>query len=237
MTVLSALQSASVRLIGRKPTTFFSSTNKFELEIVDLANEVAKSISEDHDWQGLMKGHEIVGDGTTTAFPLPSDYSRQLLDSNLYSATNWAWGYQRVLRYDEWLYLQVRNYTMITPGWWILLDDQIQFLPAPKDGDQARFVYVSNQIVTDTNGNPKASFTADTDNFALNERLLTLGVIWKWREQKRLDYASDQANFDALFSELSTRDPGAKPIATAGRRWPGARFRMAYPWALGGGNF
>lgn len=234
MTILSALQSASVRLIGRKPSTFFSSTQQFELEMIDLANEVAKSIADEHDWQGLMRTHLITGDGTTTAFPLPDDYDRQLLDSNIYSATNWAWGYQRVKRYDEWLYLQVRNFTMITPGWWILLDDQIQFIPAPKDADEAKFLYISKEIVTDESGAAKSSFTADSDTFFLDERLLTLGVIWRWREQKRLDYASDQANFDELFSHLSNRDAGAKPIFTTGRRWPGMRFRGAYPWSLGG---
>lgn len=234
MTVLSAMQSASVRLLGSKPSTFFSSTNKFEVEMVDLANEVAKSIAEDHDWQEMMRTHLIQGDGTTTAFPLPDDYSRQLLDSNIYDASNWAWGYQRVRRYDEWLYLQVRNFTMITPGWWILLNNQVQFIPAPGPDAQAKFIYISNQIVTDTNGVPKTSFTSDNDNFVLDERLLTLGIIWKWKEQKKLDAASDQANFDALFSHLSNRDAGANPIFTTGRRWPGMRFRGAYPWSLGG---
>lgn len=233
MTILAALQSASVRLIGRKPATFFSSTAKFEVELVNLANEVAKSIADGHDWQGLMKTHLIAGDGVTTAFPLPADYDRQLLDSNIYDASNWAWGYRRVVRYDEFLYLQVRNFTMITPGWWILMDDQIQFLPAPGPDAQAKFLYISKNIATDENGSEKASFTADGDTFFIDERLLTLGIIWRWREQKRLDYASDQANFDQLFSHLSNRDSGAAPIFTTGRRWPGMRFRGAYPWSLG----
>lgn len=233
MSFLTAMQSASIRLIGQRPTAFFSSTDQFEQEIVDLANEVAKSIADDHDWQPLIRTHTISGDGVTTAFPLPTDYDRQLLDSNIYDATNWAWGYQRVVRNDEWLYLQVRDFSMITPGFWTLLENQFQFLPAPGDDAEAKFLYVTKNIVRDENSIAKASFTADSDTFILDERLLTLGVMWRWREQQRMDYGSDQANYEALFSSLAGRDGGAKPISTTGRRWPGMRFGTAYPWPLG----
>jgi hypothetical protein len=44
MSFLTAAQSAAIRLIGKKPTTFFSSQNTFELEITDLANEIAADL-------------------------------------------------------------------------------------------------------------------------------------------------------------------------------------------------
>ena len=77
MTVLQAMQSASLRLIGRKPSTFFSSQDTFEMEIVDLANEVAKVIADQHDWQVLTKVHTLTGDGVTTSFSLPAGHSRK----------------------------------------------------------------------------------------------------------------------------------------------------------------
>lgn len=234
MTVLSAMQSAAIRLIGRKPTTFFSSTQGFEQEIVDLANEVAKSIADQHDWNALLKTYTLTGDGVTTTFPLPPDYDRMLLDGSIYDATNWAWGYQRIVRADEFLYLQVRDFSIITPGFWTMLGNEFQFLPAPNDQAQAKFLYVTKNIVSDENGDLKDSFTTDSDSFVLDERLLTLGLIWRWKEQKKMDAGSDQANFDTLFSDLSGRDGGSKPIRTPARRWPaGLRLRGAYPWPLG----
>lgn len=234
MTFLSACQAASIRLIGRKPATFFSSTERFEQEIVDLANEVAKSIAQENDWQALIRTYTVNGDGVTKDFDLPDDYDRMLLDSDIYDATNWAWGYQRITRYDEWLWLQVRNFAIITPGYWTLFENQLKFLPAPADDAHGMFLYISNQIVKDQNGDPKTSFTTDNDAFVIDERLLTLGVIWRWKEQKKLDYGTDQANFDQLFSQLSGKDSGARPIRTPSRRWPvGQRGRWAYPWPLG----
>lgn len=232
MTILSAAQSAAIRIFGRKPTTFFSSTDTFEQEIVDLSTEVAKSIADNHDWQALTKTYTITGDGVATSFPLPSDYDRMLLDGSIYDATNWAWGYQRIVRPDEFLYLQVRNFSIITPGYWTMLDNQFQFLPAPSDQAQAKFLYITKNIVRDENGNLKDSFTADSDTFVLDERLITLGLIWRWREQQKMDYGSDQANFDKLFSDLSGRDGGSMPIRTPSRM-SGFRGRIAYPYPLG----
>lgn len=235
MSFLTACQSSALRLIGRKPNTFFSSQDTFEMEIVDLANEVAKVIADQHDWQVLTKVHTLTGDGVTTSFSLPSDYDRQLFDSRIYDATNWAWGYCRVVRADEWLALQIRDFATITPGFWTLLENQLQFLPAPPDTEEAKFMYIGNSIVRDENGNLKSSFTADSDTFVLDERLLTLGIIWRWREQKRLESAADQANYDALYSDIAGRDGGAKPIMTPSLRWQrGLNLRAAYPWNLSG---
>ena len=232
MTALSAFQSAATRLIGRRPTTLFSSTEQFQVEMVDLITEVAKSIADNHDWNALTKVHTITGDGVETTFPLPSDYDRMLLDGSIYDATNWAWGYQRIVRPDEFLYLQVRDFSIITPGYWSMLGNEFQFLPAPGDQSQAKFLYVTKNIVRDENGNLKEGFTADSDTFVLDERLLTLGLVWRWREQKKMDYGADQANFEKLFSDLSGRDGGSKPIRTPSRLM-GFRGTPAYPWPLG----
>jgi hypothetical protein len=42
MSVLAAMQSAAIKLIGQKPQVFFTSSDVFEMEIVDILNEVAK---------------------------------------------------------------------------------------------------------------------------------------------------------------------------------------------------
>lgn len=233
MTVLSAMQSAAMRLIGRKPTTFFSSTQRFEQEIVDLANEVAKSIADNNDWQALTRVYTLTGDGSTTAFALPSDYDRMLLDSRIYDSESWAWGYHRIVRADEWLQFTIRDWAIITPGMWTMMENQLQFVPAPSDQGVAKFLYITNEIVTDEDGVGKESFTKDSDSFVLNERLLTLGIIWRWREQKRMDSSTDEANFNQLYSELAGRDGGARLIIRNSRRNL-YRGNVTWPWPLGG---
>ena len=233
MTLLSAAQSAAIRLIGKKPSTIFSATDTFALEMQDLANEVARDIAKSQDWQALIEVYLINGDGETKAFPLPADYDRMLIDSNLYDALNWAWGYKRIVNPSDWLQYEIYDWQLIVPGAWTILGDEFRFVPAPYAGAEAKFVYISRNIVKDANGSTKPAFTKDDDEFVLSERLLTLGLIWKWREMKRLDSTTDQANFEKAFNEISGRDKGAR-IITVGNYWRD-RFstKLAYPWPLG----
>ena len=92
MSVLSALQSASIRLVGEKPAVFFGSSGQTEIELCDLLNEVARDILDFADWQGLTKIATISGDGETADFDFPADYSRQLLRSDMLDASSWFWG-------------------------------------------------------------------------------------------------------------------------------------------------
>ncbi|GMB80541.1 hypothetical protein NN6n1_13230 [Shinella zoogloeoides] len=233
MTLLTACQNAAVLLLGRKPDTIFSSTDVFSLEMQVLANEVACDIARSHDWQALVRTHSIMPDGVATTFPLPTDYGRMLLDSEIYNQTNWAWGYTHVTRADDWLRMKVQDFTVIVPSAWTMQGDQFEFLPAPSSSATAKFVYITKNIIKSETNQAKANFTDDEDKFALSERLLTLGLVWRWRELKRLEASTDQANFEKAFAEIAARDGGSKIIRKGGRPIYGD-FRIAWPWPLGG---
>lgn len=232
MTVLSACQSAFVRLVGRKPQTIFSSVDQMEVEIADLVTDVAVDIMGAHDWRALTKLHTITGDGTETAFPLPSDYDRMSLAQSVHDPNNWLWGYAQAATLDEWIEITTSGFYGIPPGWWIILDGSMQFAPTPASGAQATFPYVSKNFARTASGTPLPAFANDDDSFVLDERLLTLGLIWRFKSQKGLEYAEDMANYEKALSEAMARDAGARVVRGAQRAvWP--RTHIAYPWPLG----
>lgn len=231
MTALSAMQSAAARLIGRKPSTFFSSQQTFEVEIVDLLNDVADDIAESHDWQGLTKIHTIIGNGTDEAFPLPSDYNRMLIDADVFDPNNWAWGYYHYTNINDWLRDKSRGFSMI-PGGWIMLADQFNFFPIPAVAANADFPYISSQYARSTAGAPQSAFQDDDDVFVLPEKLLTLGLIWRYRAQKGMGYAEDMQNYEIALSQAQARDGGSKVIRSTSRIRRG-NIGIAWPWELG----
>src|SRR5260370_2314678 len=101
-------------------------------------------------------------------------------------------------------------------------------------GDPARFYYTSTQPVAAGAGlaGSKAAFTADADVLVLPERLLTLGLIWRWRSQKRMEYSEDMTNFEIAKSEEITKDKGRRIISVGRQRAPGG-VSIAYPGRLG----
>jgi hypothetical protein len=230
MAILSAMQSATIRLLGQKPGTFFGSSNVFETEIADLVNEVAADIAKYQDWQGLTHFATIAGDGSTTEFSLPDDYDRMLKTAEVQDVTTWAWGYCRILDLNEYIYLVNSGWGPF-PGVWAMYNSGLHFTPAPTQ--TATYPYISKNWARDAATlELKAAFTSDTDTFLLPERLLTLGLVWRWRENKKLDASGDQEAFIKALDEYGSSDKGARVYrSNSRRRIPGVG--VAWPWALG----
>lgn len=221
MTVLAALQSAAIRLVGQRPSTFFGApaTAVFELEMTDLVNEVATDICKYHDWQALTRVALLTGDGSTSDFDLPAGYDRQLVNTDVQSPTNWVWGYTHITDINSFLFQENSGWNL-QPGGWIIYGDRFRFSPAPS-GD-AQFPYITkNYALAGTT--EKSAFTADTDTFLLPERLLMLALVWRWRENKKLDASGDQEAFIKALDEYAGKDKGSSIIRYDGRRrWPNA---------------
>ncbi len=222
MTVLSAARSAAIRLSQVQPDSLFSSTQPFDVEMADLATETAISIAKEHDWQALTKLATLTGDGVDTSFMLPTDYDRMPQKANVHSISFSTASFRRALDLDEWLNLNDFQ-SNGSPGNWIILAGEMQIFPAMPVGETARFYYISKNIVAN-----QTAFLADDNEFVLPERLLTLGLIWRWRAMKRTEYAEDLRNYEIALSQEIKNDKGAQMITVGRQRMP-AGISVAYP--------
>lgn len=221
--IFPAIKAAILRVTGVVVQEVFASTDTIAVEMADLANEVAADIAKSHDWRGLTKINGIVSDGSE-AYYLPTDYDRMLVSAEVDDANSWFWGYEPFDNVNDWLRFKSGTYSVISPGGWIILDGQVQFYPAPNGS--AQFPYISNQWAIDEDGGRKSAFTSDNDVFVLDERLLTLGLIWKWKAQKGYDYSEEMASYELALGQAQARDKGARVLRVSGR--PRYSGRLAY---------
>lgn len=228
--ILPALQSAARRVAGVTPNIFFGSNNTLEGELCDLINEVARDVLASHDWQGLTKIHTITADGVAETFPKPDDYERMILVSDIQNTQSWFWGYYHAESINEFITLQDSGWVAF-PGAWLLMQDVFTFTPAPTG--EAKFPYVSKNYAVDAATlASKPEFNNDTDSFVLPLRLLTLGLVWRWREQKKLDFTGDQESYLKALSEECAKDKGSRVIRRSGRRYIRGTY-PGWPWPLG----
>ena len=227
MTILSAIRSAVLRVQGVALTEVFASTELVAVEMADLSNEVAADIAKSHDWRNLTKVATITGGGETHA--LPSDYDRMVMASDIDDATNWFWGYEAFGSVNDWLRFKGGAYPIMSPGGWIIIGGEFQFYPAVTG--EATFPYVSNAWAKSEAGVARSQFIADTDTFVLDERLLTLGLIWRFLDQKGYPYSEAMATYEMALSQAQARDKGARVIRSGGRVMGGnvAYTGTAYP--------
>lgn len=219
MTIATAISRAALRVTGDRLGSVYSNNAQIAVELADLANEVAQDIADSHQWQALTSIAQLTGDGTLTAFALPSDYSRMLIGGGIQKQGSWLWSYRHVPSVEEWLHMRNGGFVGYR-NTWILLGGQLQFNPAPSG--VSMFPYIRNTIVQAENGSLKREFDRDDDEFVLDERLITLALIWRWREQKGLEYAEDMATYEKALSQQQTRDAGPSVItrrSSAVRSW------------------
>lgn len=221
MSVFTAIRAAALRTTGVAITNAFASTAQIAVEMTDLANEVATDILKSHDWRQLTKIATITADGGEV-YPLPSDYDRMVSAGGIEDAASWFWGYEPFTSVNQWLQFKSGSYAIISPGGWIILGQEFNFYPVPV-GD-AQYPYISNEFALSEAGAPKSWFTADDDTFVLPERLLTLGLIWRWMAQKGLEYSEALATYEMALSQEQTRDRGARVYRTPTRIFGSARI-------------
>lgn len=227
MTVLTAAQTAGVRIKGEAPVSLFSSPSKFATELANLATEVATTIMKAHDWRRLTLLNTITGDGTDTSFALPAGYDRMAQGANVYSTSTYL-PLTPARDVNQWLEFQI-NPVVGDPGYWIVLGNEFQIKPALGNTRTAKFYYISNLCIT---GGTKATFTADADTFDIGgDRLLALGLCYRWKELKGLDFALDEENYKTALMQEIGRDKGARTMFV-GRPRMSSDVTTAYPGVI-----
>jgi hypothetical protein len=213
MTALSVVQSAAVVLDLEQPSTLYSNTDRTWVEAGVMLNTCARQILEEYDWQRLIKTAAVTGDDVTTSFSLPADYDRMVKDSNLWGTSYTFYPAQQIQDFNYWLELQSYSVETWEPRW-SLFGGNLNVMPAIADGEVLRYGYISNAIV---NGADTSQFTADTDTFVLDERLLRLSFIWNWKKAKGYDFQAEAAEYTAAMQMARFKDPGSRQSISSGR--------------------
>lgn len=186
------------------PSNYANSDNPDDLQLVALANNASDDIRE-MELTGAVRQGSITFDGTGS-YTLPADFLSYVPD------TAWVGALQVdiPIRPNEWTFQDATGVSFSQV--------RARFMSALKtlgdvDGEVMTFEYVSAYPWTSSTGTPKELATEDSDVWALDRRLLTLAIKWRWKKEKGIDdWQADQQLFQRHANLLRGRDSGAKTI-------------------------
>lgn len=232
MTLISTVAAAAPWIGITVPTVLFTATDRTSVEMQDMVNECAKAIAEDYDWQRLRIVNTITGDGTETAWDLPTDYSRMLKKTRLWPSDQPNSPLIHIPDSDRWLQEDVQNFQTITNRWTIY-GGQLHIKPALVTAITVKHFYISNLLVIASGGSvpTKTDFTADNDEFFTDERLLKLAIIWRWKAAKGRPYAEDLENYNRALEVVAGNDKGARILHIGRMRVPND-VNLAWPGTI-----
>lgn len=225
MTCLTIIQDVAQRVNLPTPSAAAQSTDPAITQLVALANKEGEWLS-NKDWQVLTKEATFL----TTAVQLQGLVSTIAPGmKNILNDTIW----NRDLRRPVYGPMTPQRYQQVQAavfaGPWnqfIIQGDQILFFPVPAVGQHCWFQYTTQNWCQSAGGVGQNRFIMDSDTILLREDLFKLGLEWRWKKAKGLEYAQEFADYEDFLADCYARD-GTRDIINMGS----ARYDI-YPGVL-----
>ena len=88
--------------------------------------------------------------------------------------------------------------------------------PAPTSGSDWRFEYQSINFCESSGGTGQSAWAADTDVGVLDENLMQMGVVWRFKKKNGLDYSEDFRVYEQKLANKTSRVGGKRVLDMAG---------------------
>lgn len=225
MSLLTICQQAADEIGIARPSAVASSTDQTVRQLMTLASRSGKLLAGRRDWTAL----QTVRTFTTTAAEnqgavktlLPG--YRKLIGETGWDASR-RFKIQGPMSPVEYERRKIAAETGTSFSLRILNGNLLLF-PAPTDTTtQISIEYVSDYWATKADGtSPSDKFAMDTDVSVLDEDLITLELVWRFKRAKGFAYGDEQAEAEQQIVEAMADDGGRRSHNLAGGSDGGAK--------------
>lgn len=236
MTVLSVVTSFCERTGLPVPTSVLGTTDKQLLQIRALLEEEGNDLASRGSWEGLTFEASLTtlaSDDQGAISTIASNGFRYIKNDTIWDRTSQL-PVCGPMDSAEWQAMKALvntgpMYRYRIRGGKLLVD------PTPPAGNNWRFEYVSQYWSLGANGTTyKQYFTLDTDTILLPETLVLMGLRWRYKKEKGLDYAEDFETYEMQVKDALGRDGSKKTLSMEGSdsdRQPGI-FVPSGSWSV-----
>jgi hypothetical protein len=195
-TLLEIGEALALNAGMKAPTQIVGSTTRQCQEILELANEAGVELARRVNWGILTRSTTITSTGSGD-FELPLDYMRMTAAAAVKNGSTIL----RPVSRSEWNTLVTATGTPRVYH----LDGQraISFWPYPTAGITVAIRYQSTEWASSG-----AQFLADDATPLVKDDLLIKGLIARWRRQKGMSYADEEAEYEAALADYTLSQDG-----------------------------
>lgn len=221
MTLLSICRAVT-SVCGFAVPNSVQTTDETSVQLIALANVALQDIAEEYNWPQLEVELPIDLVVNQDIYEWPSDF-RKTEAASLFRTDEYyrVKGSVNIIEWNRRKYgligslscLAYRTYYSPTTG-----NPGIQVTPTPTDAGTMVGLYYTNNYVIDGMGNFKANYELDGDMSRIPERLVQLGLMWRFRRAKGLDFSIELAEYNATIAKQFSDRVGPADIPIGRKR-------------------
>jgi hypothetical protein len=197
------------------PNIVISNPDPDYLQIYQLLEEECDELSSEYPWQYL------VNEATWSSLNLEDQGDINTLATNgfRYMIKDGFWDRtQRLpiigpLSEQDWQ--SIKAIIVTGPRFqWRFRGNHLLINPAPPAGHTLAFEYCSKNWVNVTGAGATFQdfFSNDTDTVLLPDKLVLMGLRWRWKKEKKFAYAEDQESYELMKADSKTRDKASRIV-------------------------
>lgn len=224
MALLQIIQYVCGRTNVPVPTSVMSLVSDTRiLQMLRLLEEEGNDLASRGDWQSLTfeaTHTTLATENQGSILTIASNGFRHIKNGTFWDRTAKLPIYGP-LNDQEW---QARKALTITGprycyrmrGWSLLSN------PAPPAGSTWAFEYISKNWILGADGTTyKQYFTLDTDIIQIPEVLVIMGLRWRWKKEKGLEYAEDMRTYEMQVHDALSNSGGKAVLSMASEKYTG----------------
>lgn len=216
MSILTLLQDAADDLGLTRPTAIIASNDLTNRQLFAMAKKEAEELAKSFNWQALTeeKTFVTVAAAAQTDTPVAADFDR-FIPNTFYNRTTMRPVVGPVTP-QVWQAIQANPAVGRIVLGFRQRDGSFLITPTPTAGQTIGYEYISAYYAKSAGGTAQSTWIADTDLSYLPERLIRLGVIWRWRQRKGFPYDEDHDTYTRAVAVDQARDGGSTILPYVG---------------------
>ena len=237
MTLLTIVQAACDMIALPAPVAVVGNGDAAIRILLACAQREGKQLARRWTWQRLARKATFtsVAQETQTG-ALPADY-----DGRFLAGTFWNTTLHRVvpgpLSPQEWQQ-RVSSVGQGPYPAFRIQGNNLLMNPPPVAGETHTFEYITSSFCVSASGTEQTAWAADTDTGLLDEELMLLGIIWRFKQSRGMDYAEDMRTYEMEVTQAITRDGSRRTVNLSGDRdYDAPRYPLGVSITVGGGDF
>jgi hypothetical protein len=214
MSLLTMCQAVTGETGFDRPSSIATSSDPLGRQLLALANREGKYLATQHDWTALQTEATfttLAAELQGTVETIAPGFGRLINDTAFnrglrvrilgpYSPADWQW-LKAIQIGGTYSGLRIKA-------------GSIYLIPQPAAGLTVAFEHVSRFWCSKSDGTtPAAAWALDSDIGIIDETLMQLGLMWRFKKEKGLDWGPDNAEYQGRVLDAAAAD-GGKPVLT-----------------------